>query len=233
MTASTVRSSSRCHNRAGAAGKRATPFGGARGRRSLRKGACERILTTRQPDRLPAPRSRPHGEPDVASDGKAGRHRRAFPVAARFNAADDHRPLSLLRWGLVPSWSKGTGIASKLINARAETLTEKASFKTDFRKRRCLVTAYAFYEWREEGSTKQPIAISTTDNGPFGMAGMWEGWRNPETGSGCIPARPRTPGWGDPPVGGARRVPGLRSRMMPLHTLTRTPSGPADDASWA
>ena len=105
----------------------------------------------------------------------------SLPVV-RFNAADSQRHLSLLRWGLVPSWAKDTSIASKLINARGETLTEKASFKTAFKKRRCLVPADAFYEWRKEGSTKQPFAITTTDNGPFAMAGLWEGWRDPTTG---------------------------------------------------
>ncbi|MCW2239591.1 SOS response-associated peptidase [Azospirillum canadense] len=102
-----------------------------------------------------------------------------LPVV-RLNPDTGERNLHLLRWGLVPVWAKDATIGSKLINARCETLTEKASFRTAFHKRRCLVPADAFYEWKQAGNVKQPYAITTTDNGPFAMAGLWEAWKNPD-----------------------------------------------------
>lgn len=103
-----------------------------------------------------------------------------LPVV-RFNAADGERHLSLLRWGLVPSWAKDVSIGSKMINARGETLIEKPAFRAAFKKRRCLIPADAFYELKKEGSGKQPYAIGKTDDGPFAMAGLWEGWKEPAT----------------------------------------------------
>lgn len=95
-------------------------------------------------------------------DGGAGRH------------------LRMLRWGLIPSWAKDKKIAYKTINARAETVAEKPSFRSAFRKRRCLILADGFYEWRKEGETKQPYRIVLADRSPFVMAGLWESWRDPE-----------------------------------------------------
>ncbi|HSG71671.1 MAG TPA: SOS response-associated peptidase [Planctomycetaceae bacterium] len=87
-----------------------------------------------------------------------------------------------LFWGLIPSWSKDRSFASKLINARSETLAEKNSFKNAFRKRRCLIPASGFYEWQKiDKSTKQPYQIGMKDNQPFVMAGLWENWTDPET----------------------------------------------------
>lgn len=88
----------------------------------------------------------------------------------------ESRDVSLFRWGLVPSWAKDLSIGNRLINARAETVAEKPSFRAAFRKRRCLVLADGFYEWRAEGGTKQPYYISMKDGDPFAMAGLWEQW---------------------------------------------------------
>ncbi len=81
-----------------------------------------------------------------------------------------------MQWGLVPSWSKDPKIASRLINARAETLAEKPAFRSAFRHRRCLIVADGFYEWKREGQAKQPIHIHHPDHGLFAFAGLWEHW---------------------------------------------------------
>jgi putative SOS response-associated peptidase YedK len=92
------------------------------------------------------------------------------------------REAALLYWGLVPSWAKQKAIGARMINARAETLTEKPSFRTAFRRRRCLVLADGYYEWQRSGAVKQPYFISFVDGQPFGMAGLWERWRDPASG---------------------------------------------------
>jgi putative SOS response-associated peptidase YedK len=94
--------------------------------------------------------------------------------------ADQKRELALLRWGLIPSWSKDPSIGARMINARAETVAEKASFRNAFRRRRCLVPADGYYEWTVEGGRKQPYFIWLESGEPFAMAGLWEQWRSPE-----------------------------------------------------
>lgn len=84
---------------------------------------------------------------------------------------------AIQRWGLVPSWAKDTGIASKMINARAETVREKPAFKKAFQRRRCLLPADGFYEWRTMKGGKQPFRIRFADGGPFAFAGLWERWQ--------------------------------------------------------
>jgi putative SOS response-associated peptidase YedK len=81
-----------------------------------------------------------------------------------------------LHWGLVPSWAKDRKIGSRLINARAETIAEKPSFRTAFRKRRCLILADGYYEWVKHGSAKQPYHIYQKSHHPFAFAGLWETW---------------------------------------------------------
>ena len=90
-----------------------------------------------------------------------------------------HR-LSMLRWGLIPAWAKDPALGYKLINARAETAAVKPSFRAAFSKRRCLVPADGFYEWRREGSVRQPWLIASRDGGLMAFAGLWERWRVPE-----------------------------------------------------
>lgn len=84
----------------------------------------------------------------------------------------------MLRWGLIPSWAKDPAIGIKLINARAETVAEKPSFRKSFRQRRCLVLADGFYEWKKEEKVKQPYYIRMTDDRPFAFAGLWDSWNN-------------------------------------------------------
>lgn len=84
------------------------------------------------------------------------------------------------RWGLIPSWAKDASIAQKLINARAETLAEKPSFRNAFKKRRCLIIADGFYEWQKEGKKKIPFFFRLKSEKPFGFAGLYEKWVSPE-----------------------------------------------------
>jgi putative SOS response-associated peptidase YedK len=99
-------------------------------------------------------------------------------------AASGARELAMLRWGLIPSWSKDASIASKLINARAETVAEKPSFRDAFQKRRCLIPADGFYEWRTEEGRKQPFRIGMKGGAPFAFAGLWERWTAPAASTG-------------------------------------------------
>jgi putative SOS response-associated peptidase YedK len=90
------------------------------------------------------------------------------------------RELHAVRWGLIPSWAKDLSGAGRLINARAETVTEKPSFRNAFARRRCLIPADGYYEWMTEGKAKQPYYIYRADGGLLAFAGIYELWRNSE-----------------------------------------------------
>ena len=116
-----------------------------------------------------------------------------FTLRPRYNIApgqeapvivntDGVRKLAMMRWGLVPSWAKDPSIGNRMINARAETLTEKPSFKRLVGKRRCLVLADGFYEWRRDGKRKFPMRIVLKDKQPFSFAGLWDLWKRSEGG---------------------------------------------------
>ena len=92
----------------------------------------------------------------------------------------EERRLGLLRWGLVPYWTKDAKIARAHINARAETVGRMPAFRDAFRRRRCLIPADGFYEWKREGRTKTPFLIRVRGGEPFAFAGLWERWRPPE-----------------------------------------------------
>ena len=87
-----------------------------------------------------------------------------------------HREMVMLKWGLIPSWAKDPSIGYKMINARAETVAEKPSFRKAFKRQRCLVLADGYYEWKREGKAKQPYYIHFKDSRPFAFAGLWERW---------------------------------------------------------
>jgi len=102
-------------------------------------------------------------------------------------AADERgRRMGLLRWGLIPSWAKDPGIGSRMINARSETVAEKPSFRSAFRKRRCLIPADGFFEWKKDGGeegrgvSKTPFWIHLSTREPFAFAGLWERWSPPD-----------------------------------------------------
>lgn len=96
--------------------------------------------------------------------------------------SEGERKLRRLHWGLVPRWSKDPEIGSRMINARAETVAEKNSFKSAFKKRRCLILADGFYEWRRSEKSqsgpgpKQPYYIRLETGSPYAFAGLWEHW---------------------------------------------------------
>ncbi|TFH62385.1 SOS response-associated peptidase [Peribacillus frigoritolerans] len=88
--------------------------------------------------------------------------------------------LGYLRWGLIPFWAKDEKVGYKMINARAETIAEKASFRNAYKKKRCLIIADSFYEWKKTPERKIPMRIKLKNHAPFGMAGLWESWKSPE-----------------------------------------------------
>ena len=89
---------------------------------------------------------------------------------------DGENRLENFHWGLVPFWAKDTSMGKRLINARAETVATKPSFRNAFKKRRCLIIADGFYEWRLINKRKQPVFITLPDKRPFAFAGLWEAW---------------------------------------------------------
>jgi len=94
------------------------------------------------------------------------------PVLARTNSA-----LTFFRWGLIPSWAKDLSMGNRMFNARSETIAEKPSFRLAYRRRRCLIPANGFYEWRTENGLKQPYCCHV-NHGLFAMAGIWERWQD-------------------------------------------------------
>lgn len=113
------------------------------------------------------------------------------PITPRFNIAPSQKILvirlqsqthkhvsSLLRWGLIPSWSKNQSVGTRLTNARSETVLTKPSFRESFRRRRCLIPATGFYEWTTSGKRKEPHFIRLTSNELFGIGGLWDSWED-------------------------------------------------------
>jgi len=111
------------------------------------------------------------------------------PYVPRYNGAptqmlavitgENPHKLSYYRWGLIPPWAKDISIGNKMINSRAETITEKPSFRIPLYNKRCLVPADGFYEWQQDIG-KQPYRIFVKSNPVFAMAGLWERWKSPE-----------------------------------------------------
>ncbi len=115
--------------------------------------------------------------------------------------AETNRQLEFMHWGLIPRWAKDPTIGNKMINARAETIDEKPAYKNAFKRRRCLIPADSFFEWKKlnpdekfqfgsaskKGIAKQPLAIALTSNEPLALAGLWEHWQDPQgTGTEII-----------------------------------------------
>lgn len=98
----------------------------------------------------------------------------------RLDRSGQAREWQLVHWGLVPSWAKDPSVGSRMINARGETVAEKPSFRAAFRRRRCLIPADGFYEWKRTGNGKQPYYIRLKDEEPFAFAGLWEIWVGPD-----------------------------------------------------
>jgi putative SOS response-associated peptidase YedK len=125
----------------------------------------------------------------------AERFKVALPedVVPRFNVAptdpvltvtrrSDQRELLVARWGLVPHWAKEPKVGARMINARAETLSEKSAYRPLLARGRCLILADGFYEWRlDPDGKKRPVRYTVDGSAPFGFAGLWTGWRDPES----------------------------------------------------
>jgi putative SOS response-associated peptidase YedK len=115
----------------------------------------------------------------------------AGPVSERYNIAPTEqiavvtqqngaRRLEAFRWGLIPSWSKESSRDARMFNARAETVAETPAFRVPLMRRRCLIPADGFYEWRRSGRERVPFYFRRRDSELFGFAGLWDEWRSPE-----------------------------------------------------
>ncbi len=109
-----------------------------------------------------------------------------FNVAPTDEAAvvverEDRRAVTAYRWGLIPHWAKDAKVGSRMFNARAETIATSPAFRDPFARKRCLVPVDSFYEWKRDGSIRQPFLIARRDGRPLALAGLWSGWRDPET----------------------------------------------------
>jgi putative SOS response-associated peptidase YedK len=171
---------------------------------------------------------------------------------------DGGNQLVPLRWGLVPSWAEDDAIGSRLINARAEGLSDKPSFRAAFARRRCLVVADGFFEWQRQGRAKMPVYFSLLSGKPLGFAGLYERWRSPAgqdigtcavvttTANGLVrPVHDRMPAilargqrrqWLDPDCAAAQLLallgpyPHGEMRCHPVGTAVNSPKHDAPDA---
>jgi putative SOS response-associated peptidase YedK len=92
---------------------------------------------------------------------------------------EERRAITAYRWGLIPHWAENAKVGSRMFNARAETLTTSPAFRDAFVRKRCLVPVDGFYEWKREGTVRQPFLIGRADGLPLTLAGLWSGWRDP------------------------------------------------------
>lgn len=144
-------------------------------------------------------------------------------IRQRRNPAGE-RTIQMLRWGLVPPWAASLAGGARMINARAETITEKPAFRAAFLRRRCLIPADGFYEWRPGDAKKQPYRIAARDGAPLAFAGLWERWSPPREGNGAaVPSH----------VDSFTIVTTAANRALaPLHHRMPVILAPADYAGW-
>ena len=156
---------------------------------------------------------------------------RPLNIPARYNVAPTEdvpavrhsenggRELVMLRWGLIPPWAKDAAIGAKTINARAETVAEKPSFRNAIKRRRCLIAADGFYEWRTEPSgSKTPFLIRLRDGEPFAFAGLWERWDKAPDGR---------------PIESCTIITtAANTRMRPIHTRMPVIMAPESREAW-
>ena len=140
---------------------------------------CGRFVSTQSPAQLGDFFGAVPVAPELAPSHNVAPTNDVYGVVA---LPDGHREVQTFHWGLVPSWAKDEKIGSRMINARAETLAEKPSFKGLFARRRLLVPMDGFYEWRAPtvpGATKTPMFVHRSDGGLLAAAGLWSTWRDP------------------------------------------------------
>jgi putative SOS response-associated peptidase YedK len=139
---------------------------------------CGRYASRLPPDAIRALFATAGSVPNIAPNYNVAPTQPAMVV--RCHPETGERRLDLLRWGLIPSWTKDLKAARKPINARSETAGSSGMFKSALASRRCLVPVDVFYEWKTMPDGKQPYAIARSDGTPLAMAGIWEGWRAPD-----------------------------------------------------
>ena len=141
---------------------------------------CGRFVSSTPPDQL----AKYFGAETPATEGFVEANHNVAPTQAVFTVYEDGgvRRLDTFHWGLVPFWAKDPTIGNRMINARAESLAEKNSFKRPFARKRCIIPADGFYEWKKiEGQKKkQPMYMTRVDDAPFAFAGLWEVWKDPD-----------------------------------------------------
>jgi putative SOS response-associated peptidase YedK len=119
----------------------------------------------------------------TSGDGDWSPHYNIAPTQSipviRQNPKEPIRELSLMRWGLIPSWAKDASIAASMINVRSETAATKPAFRDALKSRRCLIPADGFYEWQKNGKVKQPFCFEVNKGELFAFARLWDGWKNP------------------------------------------------------
>jgi putative SOS response-associated peptidase YedK len=138
----------------------------------------------------------------------------AVPVV---RAHDGRRQLVPAHWGLIPAWAKEAAMGSRIINARAETVSEKPAFRVAFRSRRCLIPASGFYEWQARGRGKVPHFIRRADGGLLALAGLWERWQ---------------PAEGEPVESCAILTTTANAVMAPIHERMPVILDPSDFPAW-
>jgi putative SOS response-associated peptidase YedK len=157
-----------------------------------RFGVDEPAAARHEPSYNVAPRATVYAVRDRRGDGGFADRRRKAEARDGDHETEEagrRRYLSELRWGLVPSWAKDPKAGDRMINARAESLTDKPAYERAFRRHRCLVPADGFYEWQRRGSRKQPMFIHRRDGEPMALAGLWAAWRDRGEGDFADPRR--------------------------------------------
>ena len=139
---------------------------------------CGRYVSSLPPDQIRVVFGTTGALPNLPPNWNVAPTQDALVVRRHPDTGERH--LNVLRWGLVPSWTKDLASAPKPINARSETAAGSGMFKGALAGRRCIVPADAFYEWRAAPGGKQPYAVARRDGAPMALAGLWEGWRAPD-----------------------------------------------------
>jgi putative SOS response-associated peptidase YedK len=161
-------------------------------------------------------------------------------LVVRTNPVDGKRSAKMMRWGLIPSWIEADKVGSgpPMINARSETLAEKPTFRTAFKRRRCIIPADGFYEWRASASgskaKKQPYYIHRPDGEPFAFAGLWEKWSAPKNASSPNASQPGDiEGQGNLTIDSCTIVTTSANNMMrDLHERMPVILAPCDYQAW-
>jgi putative SOS response-associated peptidase YedK len=160
-------------------------------------GVCGRYASTKNPARLAAEFDAVDttGEDAPEPDYNVAPTKPVIAVVTRHPRDDDGEPdpdttvrsLRVMRWGLIPHWAKQRSIGSKMINARAETAATKPAYRDAMVRRRCLLPADGWFEWRRDANGKQPFYMTRTDGESLAMAGLWSVWRDPDAAADAPP----------------------------------------------